>query len=79
MNVRRKLFYMQQKGRPVNIQSFDGLNLPELYKRISPQQLAEFVVVNADALMREVLPAASRAAGGPIEQSLVIVDLKGFR
>ncbi|KAG8214483.1 CRAL-TRIO domain-containing protein [Butyriboletus roseoflavus] len=67
-----------KKGRPVNVQSFSGLNLPELYKHVTPEKLVEFVIVNADALPREVLPAASRAAGRHIWQSLVIVDLKGF-
>lgn len=70
--------YVEQKGRPVNIQFFGGLNLPELYKHVTPEKLVESIIVNADALAREVLPAASRAAGRHIEQSLVIVDLKGF-
>ncbi|KAG9315901.1 CRAL-TRIO domain-containing protein [Chiua virens] len=69
---------IDKKGRPVNIQFFGGLNLPELYKHVSPEKLVESIIVNADALTREVLPAASRAAGRHIEQSLVIVDLKGF-
>ncbi|KAF8133658.1 CRAL-TRIO domain-containing protein [Boletus edulis] len=67
-----------KKGRPVNIQSFEGLNLPELYKHVAPETVVESVAVNGDALPREVFPAASRAAGRRIEQSLVIVDLKGF-
>lgn len=70
--------YIEQKGRPVNIQFFGGLNLPELYKHVTPEKLVESIIVNADALPREVLPAASRAAGHRVEQSLVIVDLKGF-
>ena len=74
----RTVPYIEQKGRPVNIQYFGGLNLPELYKHVTPEKLVESIIVNADALPREVLPAASREAGRPIEQSLVIVDLKGF-
>lgn len=70
--------YIEQKGRPVNIQFFGGLNLPELYKHVTPEMLVESIIVNADALTREVLPAACRAAGRHIGQSLVIVDLKGF-
>jgi hypothetical protein len=67
-----------KKGRPVNIQFFGGLNLPELYKHVTPERHWEAIVVNADSLTREVLPAASRAAGKRIHQSIVIVDLKGF-
>ncbi|KAG1906424.1 CRAL-TRIO domain-containing protein [Suillus fuscotomentosus] len=67
-----------QKGRPVNIQFFGGLNLPKLYKHVTPERHWEAIVVNADSLTREVLPAASRAAGKHIHQSIVIVDLKGF-
>ncbi|KAH7928390.1 CRAL/TRIO domain-containing protein [Leucogyrophana mollusca] len=67
-----------KKGRPLNIQFFGGLNLPELYKHVTPEKHWEAIVVNADSLTREVLPAASRAAGRPIEHAFVIVDLKGF-
>ncbi|OJA08807.1 hypothetical protein AZE42_01308, partial [Rhizopogon vesiculosus] len=67
-----------KKGRPVNIQFFGGLNLPQLYKHITPQKHWEAIVVNAESLTREVLPAASRAAGKRIDQGVVIVDLKGF-
>ncbi|KAH0831940.1 CRAL-TRIO domain-containing protein [Lanmaoa asiatica] len=67
-----------KKGRPVNVQFFGGLNLPELYKHVTPEKLVESIIVNADALTREVLPAASRAAGRHVHQSLVIVDLKDF-
>lgn len=62
----------------MNVQFFGGLNLPQLYKHVTPEKHWEAIVVNADALTREVLPAASRAAGKHIDQGLVIVDLKGF-
>lgn len=52
--------------------------MPELYKHISPERHWQTVVVNAESLTREVLPAASRLAGKPIDGTLVIVDLKGF-
>lgn len=62
----------------MNIQFFGGLNLPELYKHVTPEKLVESIIVNADVLPREVFPAASRAAGRLINQSTVIVDLEGF-
>lgn len=74
----RVIAYVEQTGRPVNIQFFGGLNLPELYKHVTPETLEHSIIVNADALTREVFPAASRAAGRHIGQSLVIVDLKDF-
>ncbi|KIJ17681.1 hypothetical protein PAXINDRAFT_167671 [Paxillus involutus ATCC 200175] len=67
-----------KKGRPLNVQFFGGLNLPELYKHITPEKHWEAIVVNADALTREILPAASRAVGNRVDHSFVIVDLKGF-
>ncbi|KAI0034638.1 CRAL-TRIO domain-containing protein [Vararia minispora EC-137] len=65
-------------GRPVNIQSFGQVDLPELYKHVSPDQHWETVIVNAEALISEVLPACSSSAGRSIEHSLIIIDLKGF-
>lgn len=76
--MRRAIPYVEQKGRPVHIEHFGGLNLPELYKHVTPEKLVESIIVTADSLTREVLPAASRAAGRRIEQSVVIVDLQDF-
>lgn len=52
--------------------------MPELHKHISPERHWQTIVVNAESLTREVLPAASRVAGKPIDGTFVIVDLKGF-
>ncbi|KIM89380.1 hypothetical protein PILCRDRAFT_813304, partial [Piloderma croceum F 1598] len=67
-----------KNGRPLNINSFGGLNLPELYKHISPERHWQTFLVSAESLTREVLPASSKAAGRTIDQAFVIVDLKGF-
>ncbi|KAK7048347.1 CRAL-TRIO domain-containing protein [Favolaschia claudopus] len=67
-----------KKGRPVNIHTFGGVNFPKLYKVCTPERHWQSVIVNAECLPREVLPASSRFAGRPIGQVLVIVDLKGF-
>lgn len=36
------------------------------------------VIVNCEALTREVLPASAEAAGKPISGTFVVVDLAGF-
>ena len=55
------------------------VNLTELFKHVTPERHWQSVLVNAEALTAEVLPAASAAAGRHIEQGVVIIDLKGFR
>ncbi|KAI0061678.1 CRAL/TRIO domain-containing protein [Artomyces pyxidatus] len=67
-----------KKGRPLNIQSLGGVNMPKLYKHVSPERHWQTILVNAESLQREVLPAASAQAGRQVEQALVIVDLKGY-
>ena len=67
-----------QLGRPIHIQSFGAISAKRLYQQITPQEHWRTVLVNIEALLVEVLPAASAAAGRPIRQTLVIVDLKGF-
>jgi len=67
-----------QLGRPIHIQSFGAISAKRLYQQITPQEHWCTVLVNIEALLVEVLPAASAAAGRPIRQTLVIVDLKGF-
>ncbi|KAF7346310.1 CRAL-TRIO domain-containing protein [Mycena sanguinolenta] len=65
-------------GRPLNIHTFGGVDFPKLYKSCTPERHWQSVIVNADCLTREVLPASSRLAGKPIGTVLVIVDLKDF-
>ncbi|KAJ6512258.1 CRAL TRIO domain-containing protein [Mycena vitilis] len=67
-----------KKGRPINVHTFSGVDFPKLYKTCTPERHWQSVVVNAECLPREVLPACSRLAGRPIGNVLVIVDLKGF-
>lgn len=67
-----------KKGRPLNIQCFGGMNLSKLYKHCTPEKHWQTILVNAESLPREILPAASRKAGKPIGSVFVIVDLKGF-
>ena len=67
-----------QLGRPVHIQSFGAISHKRFYRHITPQEHWCAVLVNIEALLAEILPAASLAAGRPIRQTLVIVDLKGF-
>ena len=52
--------------------------MDKLQKKMTLEQFWRTVVVNCEALPREVLPAASEAAGKRILGTFVIVDLKGF-
>jgi len=67
-----------KKGRPLNVHFFGGINMPNLYKHISPERHWQTVLVNCESLTREVLPATSQALDKPVEGTFVIVDLKGF-
>ncbi|KAJ7044101.1 CRAL-TRIO domain-containing protein [Mycena alexandri] len=67
-----------KKGRPVNVHTLSGVDFPKLYRTCTPERHWDSVIVNAECLTREVLPACSRLAGRPIGSVLVIVDLKGF-
>ncbi|THH03123.1 hypothetical protein EW146_g10503 [Bondarzewia mesenterica] len=66
-------------GRPLNVHFIGGINLPELYKDVTPERHWQTIIVNAESLVREVLPACSAEAGRHINQALVIADLSGFR
>ncbi|TFY52587.1 hypothetical protein EVG20_g10489, partial [Dentipellis fragilis] len=70
--------WFHKKGRPLNVHFFGGINMPELYKSVSPERHWQTVLVNAESLTREVLPAASASAGQHVDQTFVVVDLKGF-
>ena len=65
-------------GRPVSIQHYGAVNVPELYKRITPERFWWYIVSMAESIPREILPAASRAAGHQVDGTFLIVDLKGY-
>ncbi|KAK7056797.1 hypothetical protein VNI00_002514 [Paramarasmius palmivorus] len=67
-----------KRGRPLNVHFLGGMNLHKLYKECTPERHWQTVLVNAESLTREVLPAASRAHKKDVEAVFVIVDLKGF-
>lgn len=62
----------------MNIHFFNGVDFPKLYKVCTPEKHWQTVLVNAESLPREILPAATRKAGRPIGTVFVIVDLKDF-
>jgi len=67
-----------KRGRPINVHVFGGMDLNKLYKTCTPERHWQTVLVNAESLVREVLPASTRAARKPVGTTLVIADLKGF-
>jgi len=67
-----------KQGRPINIQRYGSVNIAELYKRITPERFWLFIITSAENISREVLPAASRAAGRQVEGTFLVVDLKGY-
>lgn len=67
-----------KKGRPLNIHHFGRINTTELYKGSSPERFWHALLSSAESLTREVLPAASVAAGRHIDGTLVVADLTGF-
>ncbi|KAJ2966338.1 hypothetical protein NUW54_g13838 [Trametes sanguinea] len=69
---------VDKKGRPLNFHHFGGINLNKLQKNMSLERFWRTVLVNCEALTREVLPAAAEAAGRPIGGTFVVVDLAGF-
>ncbi|KAH9891614.1 CRAL/TRIO domain-containing protein [Cubamyces lactineus] len=69
---------VDKKGRPLNFHHFGGINLNRLQKKMTLERFWQTVIVNCEALTREVLPAAAEAAGKPIPGTFVVVDLSGF-
>ncbi|KAJ7069804.1 CRAL-TRIO domain-containing protein [Mycena amicta] len=69
---------LDKKGRPVNIHHLGVVDFPRLYETCTPERHLETLLINAECLPREVLPACSRVAGRPISTVLVIIDLTNF-
>ncbi|KAI0754940.1 CRAL-TRIO domain-containing protein [Daedaleopsis nitida] len=67
-----------KEGHPLNFHHFGGINLDKLQKKMTLERFWQTVVVNCEALPREVLPAASEAAGKRVLGTFVVADLSGF-
>ncbi|PPR02844.1 hypothetical protein CVT24_002322 [Panaeolus cyanescens] len=83
LTASKKMFKDCQEWR----RTVEGVGIDELYRMIDPFDFPEREAVwecwpmyfhKTDKLPREIMPAASRAAGKPIGTGFVIVDLKGF-
>ncbi|KAJ3815357.1 CRAL-TRIO domain-containing protein [Lentinula lateritia] len=71
--------WFHKLGRPLNLQFLGGLDLQRLSKEgVTPERHWETIIVNAECLTREILPAAAKKYGKEIDSVLVIIDLKGF-
>lgn len=61
------------------MQSLGAIDTEALYKVISPERFWETIVSTAEAaVVQEILPASSYAAGRLIDDIFCIVDLKDF-
>lgn len=67
-----------QKGRPINIQTLGEVDIAGLHKAVEPEKHWHTIVVNQEALTREVLPCCTKRFGKTVSGALCIVDLKGF-
>jgi len=67
-----------KEGRPLCIQLYGGINMPELYKGVSQEQFWEYVVVTAEGLCRDHIPIAEKVSGKKGLGQHCIVDLKNF-
>ncbi|KAJ3775527.1 CRAL-TRIO domain-containing protein [Lentinula raphanica] len=71
--------WFHKLGRPINLQFLGGMDLHRLSKEgVTPERHWETILVNAECLTREILPAAAKKHGKEIDSVLVIIDLKGF-
>lgn len=46
---------LQQKGRPINIEAFGGMDLDKLYKSCTPERHWESILVNAECVSESIL------------------------
>ncbi|KAF8583349.1 CRAL/TRIO domain-containing protein [Ramaria rubella] len=67
-----------KEGRPMNFQTFGAMDVAALYRHVGPERHWRALLATAESLVREVLPACSRAKGSKVNAALCVVDLKGF-
>lgn len=71
-------FYNTDKaGRPVYIERLGMLDLTKIFQISSEDRLTKYYIYILELLVGKVLPICSKQAGRPIDQCIVILDLKG--
>ncbi|KAH8114530.1 CRAL/TRIO domain-containing protein [Phellopilus nigrolimitatus] len=70
--------WYHKRGWPINVHSLGGIDTTALYQVITPVRFWESILSAAEGAMREILAGSSYAAGRPIDDIFVIVDLKDF-
>lgn len=71
-------FCTDDEGRPVYYQRPGGLDLRKLNKFTSLQRAVRYHLRKQEWMLRDVLPAASIAAGRRIHQNTLVLDLHGI-
>ncbi|KAM0754684.1 hypothetical protein T439DRAFT_321720 [Meredithblackwellia eburnea MCA 4105] len=72
-----RFFHKTDKiGRPLCIESFAKLDVQKLFQCSTPERQLQALVVEYECILRDRLPACSDAAGGLIETTCSILDVK---
>ena len=66
-------------GRPILIERLENINLTELYKITTPENLQNFVIQTYEYLQNKVYPACSAASGRRINKMVRIIDFKNSK
>lgn len=66
---------IDRDGRPVYIERLGKLDLKALYQITTPERQLQRLVYEYEKMLRERLPACSKAVGHPVETSCTILDL----
>ena len=66
-------------GRPILIERLENINLTELYKITTPENIQNFVIQTYEYIQNKVYPACSAASGRRINKMVRIIDFKNSK
>jgi len=64
-------------GRPIFIERVGKLHIDKVLKNVTPERLQLHYIQSNEKLLKEILPACSKARGEPINNTCYIMDMKG--
>ncbi|KAL6304049.1 CRAL-TRIO domain-containing protein [Sparassis latifolia] len=67
---------MDKEGRPVYVERLGLLDMKALYAITTPERQLQRLVYEYEKMLKERLPACSKAIGHPVETSCTILDLQ---
>ncbi|KAF8510072.1 CRAL-TRIO domain-containing protein [Hysterangium stoloniferum] len=70
--------WQHKQGRPFCVESLGKIDLTALYQEVDPKIHWRSLLVTAESVVRELMPACAKVTGKSVDGMCIVIDLNGF-